>query len=104
MNKKTGCDRLRSIDLFGVPVSFVYRGETTFSTRVGGIFSLLWAILVIGVFSQDAINFIVFGDGLTTELSTELSFYDSAVEKKEFLDSNYTMMGRLFANYDISAA
>ena len=72
MDKKTAFDRLRSIDLFGVPVSFVYKGETMFTTRVGGCFSLLWAILVIGVFSQDAINYIVFGDGLSVEATTEL--------------------------------
>ena len=39
--------KLRSVDMLGVPVSLLYKGEPTFKTRVGGIFSILWVIIVV---------------------------------------------------------
>lgn len=94
------CESLKKIDLFGVPVSLVYKGNTTFTTRVGGIFSLMWAIIMISVFIQDTITVYVFGENVSVQHKTELEFYSSSNDNIDILNSNYTMMGRLFTTFD----
>lgn len=41
------CDRVRDTDLFGVPISLVYKGERLFRTRLGGCVSLFFIILIL---------------------------------------------------------
>ena len=37
----------RSIDIFGEPISLSYNGDSTYKTKVGSIFSLIFFVLVV---------------------------------------------------------
>ena len=44
---------LKGFDIFGQPIGLIYKGESTFQTRCGGIFSILIWILMICKVSTD---------------------------------------------------
>ncbi|CAI2386977.1 unnamed protein product [Moneuplotes crassus] len=54
LSKWTGF--LKTADLFPTPVSLTFKGETTFKTRVGGIFSIVLVILFIVGFILELID------------------------------------------------
>ena len=70
------CKRLRAIDLFGAPISLVYKGDDTFKTQVGGFCSLLWILAVFGGLIQNVLYVYVQGGGVDS--SFEENFRISA--------------------------
>ena len=89
------CKWLQSIDLFGAPVSLIYKGESTFTTRVGGFFSLLWIIIVLSGFIQETIYIFLGGGGVESSYTAERRYFTEDYDSKETLNSNYTIMGNL---------
>ena len=89
------CQWLRSIDLFGAPVSLIYKGESTFTTRVGGFCSLLWIIIVLSGFIQESIYVFLQGGGVEESYTYERRYFSADNDSKETLNSNYTIMGNL---------
>ena len=87
--------KLRAVDLLGVPISLLYKGESTFTTRVGGLLSILWVIIVILGFIQESIYLLVQGNGVETEVTTVYDYYDESNDRVDTLDSNYSVMANL---------
>lgn len=44
---KRESEGVRRMDYFGEPISLYYKGETSFTTRIGGICSVIWIGLVL---------------------------------------------------------
>lgn len=43
-------DVLKSIDIYGTPITLTYKGQGTFKTFVGGIFTLITLVIVMSYF------------------------------------------------------
>ena len=41
--------KFKTLDLFGQPVSLNYRGSTSYQTKLGALFSLIFMIVIGGV-------------------------------------------------------
>ena len=53
---------LRSFDVFGAPVSLNYKGETTFKTFIGALFSIAIKIFLIIYASNQLLTLFSYGD------------------------------------------
>ena len=98
--KKNG---LRSLDLFGTPVSLVYKGKPTFQTRVGGCFSVVFAVVMLTSFVHQFVAVVFRGADFSSKLETRYNFYDSGGDNMLAdvrLSPDYTLMGELYAVRD----
>ena len=47
---------LKGIDIFGQPIGLIYKGKTTFQTRVGGLFTIILVLLISSKLITDIAN------------------------------------------------
>ena len=93
------CETVRSIDLFGVPVSLVYKGEKEFKTRFGGCISILFIVFIVCFLIEEIIAVKFLGREFSAKIEEQTNYYeyDSA---KLTLDDSYSMMGELSFTFD----
>ena len=48
-------EALRSLDIFGASIGLNYKGANTFSTKIGGLFTLLLYTLIMSLAVEDFI-------------------------------------------------
>lgn len=51
-------EALRALDIFGAPIGLNYKGENTFSTKIGGLFTLILYVLLVSLAATEIINLI----------------------------------------------
>ena len=52
-------DRLRRIDLFGLPVNLTYEGDFTFNTACGGLASLIVIMILLAQISLEVLDLVI---------------------------------------------
>ena len=51
-------ERIRGLDIFGQPVSLVYKGESTFQTKCGGCVALMLTLIIGITFTYDILGWL----------------------------------------------
>ena len=86
------CETVRQMDLFGVPVSLVYKKQKYFKTRCGGCISIIFIIFLVIFLIEEIIAVKVLGRDFTAAIEDLSNYYDSDSSPLAF-DDSYSMMG-----------
>ena len=98
-----GCfERIRELDIFGQPVSLVYKGESTFQTKCGGFVALMLTLFLGMTFAYDIVGWLHNEDYSQV---IESKFVSYVTGKKPWtLDTNdYTVAGLVELNKTLTA-
>lgn len=95
-------ERIRGLDIFGQPVSLVYKGEPTFQTKCGGCVALMLTLFIGITFAQNILGWIQNEDYSQV---IESKFVTYGADKKPWvLDTNqYTLAGLVELNSTLTA-
>lgn len=52
-----GGEAVRKFDIFGAPIGLNYKGENTFSTRIGGLCTLILYTILINLAVDDILSY-----------------------------------------------
>ena len=84
---------VRKFDLFSQRIMFTYKGESSFSTFLGGLISLL-ILAIIAIYSGYLVQIMVSRQNSNNSLSTEV--VDLAIKDENYYPASYHIKYLLF--------
>ena len=97
-NKTEG---VRKMDFFGEPISLYYKGENSFTTRVGGICSIIWITLVLTNLGIQLYQ-LAKGTNFTQQVSYDYVPIGASKKQEWHLETKYETVAALIEPISIS--
>ena len=92
-------EKVRQMDLFGQPISLVYKGEKFFKTRCGGCISIIFVFFIVLFLIEEMIAIKVLGRDFNASFEDITDYYNGKSAAITF-DDTYSMMGQLSYTFD----